>query len=92
MPAYIVAEFEIKDKEKLSHYANAAAETLIPFDGEYVVKGEVDVLHGDLDYPMKVIIAFPDREKALAWYQSDAYQHTAVIRDQAIISQFHLVG
>ena len=92
MPAYVIVDFEVKDKEKLGQYANAAAETLIPFEGEYVVKGEAQALHGAMPYPMKVVIMFPNRDKAVSWYQSDAYQNIVGIRDQALNSQFQLVG
>lgn len=92
MPAYVIVDIDVKDKERLSQYSDAAAATLIPFKGEYIVKGEAEVLHGERPYPIKVVIAFPDKEQARAWYASDAYQAIVGLRDQAFNSQFHLIG
>jgi uncharacterized protein (DUF1330 family) len=39
-----------------------------------------------------MIIRFPDKDTALAWYNSPAYQALLDIRDAALDSRFRLVG
>ena len=92
MAAYIVVDLTPTDADKLSNYSTLAANTLIPFDGEFVAKGPITALHGESSFKVKVIIQFPDRLKAEAWYQSDAYQEIIPIREQGMRSQFHLIA
>jgi len=92
MPAYIVVDLTPINIEKLQQYSTLAAETLVPFGGEFLVKGAIEVLHGDLNQKMKVIITFPDRDNAFNWYSSAAYQAIISLRDEAMHSKFDLVG
>lgn len=92
MTAYIIVDFTPIDSDKLKQYSAMAAETLIPFGGEFLVKGQIECLHGDQNHRSKVIIAFPDRESASGWYHSSAYQAISDLRNQGMNSNFHLVG
>lgn len=92
MPAYIVVDLIPTDASKLQKYSTLAVETLIPYEGEFLVKGPIEALHGEQRLKSKVIIAFPDRENASDWYHSDAYQAIVSLRNEAMDSQFHLVG
>jgi len=92
MSAYIIVDLSSIDNEKLKQYGTEAAETLASFGGEFLVKRPIEVLHGTAKLPTKVIIEFPDRERASGWYHSPAYQAVIDLRDQTITSQFHLVG
>ena len=92
MNALIIVDLNPTDKEKLGIYSALAAKTLIPFGGEFIAKGEIDVLHGDAIFKTKVVIQFPDRKSAEDWYTSDAYQEIIPIRNSGMDSQFHLVG
>jgi uncharacterized protein (DUF1330 family) len=54
--------------------------TLQPFGGRYIVHGgRKTVLEGTWSGDL-IIIAFPDREKAAAWYASPAYQAIMKLR------------
>lgn len=92
MKALIIVDLTPIDKEKLATYSAKAAETLIPFGGEFIAKGPIESLHGESTHSTKVVIEFADRDKALNWYHSDAYQQIIPLRDLAMNSQFHLVG
>jgi uncharacterized protein (DUF1330 family) len=39
-----------------------------------------------------MIIRFPDKDTALVWYNSPAYQALLDVRDAALDSRFRLVG
>lgn len=92
MTAYIVVDLTPTDTEKLQAYSTKAAETLVEFGGEFIAKGPVTALNGNAPHPTKVIIAFPSKDKAQNWYQSDAYQDIVPLRDAGMNSQFHLIG
>ena len=92
MSALIIIDLSPTNKEKLSIYSPLAAETLVPYGGEFIAKGSIETLHGSKPYQTKVIIQFPDQDSAVSWYESAAYQALIPIRDQGMESQFHLVG
>ncbi|VAW53254.1 hypothetical protein MNBD_GAMMA06-2023 [hydrothermal vent metagenome] len=92
MSTLIIVDLSITDKEKLNTYSALAAETLVPFGGEFIAKGAIEALHGEAQFQTKVVIQFPDRESATNWYASSAYQKIISIRNQAMSSQFHLVS
>jgi uncharacterized protein (DUF1330 family) len=92
MSALIVVDLTPTDKDKLSTYSALAAETLLPFSGEFLAKGPIETLHGESSYQTKVVIQFPDKESALNWYASEAYQKIIPTRNLGMDSQFHLIG
>ncbi len=92
MPAYIIVSFTPKDPEKLQQYAASVPPTLSTHQGEVVLKGPVESLHGSTGRPMQVIIAFPSKEDATRWYHSEEYQALISTRDAGMDSQFQLIG
>lgn len=39
-----------------------------------------------------MIVTFPDKDTALAWYKSPAYQALLGVRDEGLDSRFRLIG
>lgn len=91
MQSLVVVDLTPVNKAVIAEYSALAAETLKPFNGEFIAKGHIEVLHGEAGHPMKAVIAFPDNESAKAWYNSVAYQAIVPLRDLGMHSQFHLV-
>lgn len=82
MSAILIAEVTIKDEGKFKEYAAAAGSTFEPYDVEFLFKGMVsDVLVGEHPHKQVAIIKFPHKEALNDWYNSDAYQAIAPIRD-----------
>lgn len=92
MSALIVVDLTPIDKEQLSIYSAEAVKTLIPYQGEFLAKGPIQALHGESKFSTKVIIQFPSKEKAQAWYNSADYQKIIPTRNKGMDSQFHLIG
>jgi len=92
MTAYIIVGLTPKNADKLQHYGASVPPTLAKYSGEILVKGPVEQLHGQFDYKVQVIIAFPTREKAHDWYYSENYQALVSTRDLGMNSQFQLIG
>jgi len=92
MTAYIIVGLTPKDAEKLQQYGASVPPTLAKYSGEVLIKGPVEQLHGQFDYKVQVILAFPSRENAYNWYHSAGYQALISTRDQGMDSQFQLIG
>jgi uncharacterized protein (DUF1330 family) len=48
--------------------------------------------HGEPAYDNGMIITFPDKETALAWYSAPEYQALLELRDKGLDSRFRLIG
>jgi uncharacterized protein (DUF1330 family) len=91
-PAYLIAETEVTDRAAFQNYAEKIPETLAPFRGSfhYVVSGgKAHPLEGQPPNGI-VVIAFDSTEKALAWYNSPAYQAIKPIWPGASVSRMFL--
>ena len=81
VPAYAVAYLrEVELGEDIVDYLQRIDETLAPFGGRFLVHGgTITPLEGMWDGDL-VVIAFPDRSAATAWYESPAYQGIIELR------------
>lgn len=79
--AYAVAHLRnVAMGPDIEAYLAAIDDTLAAYQGRFLVHGgRTEVLEGDWDDDV-IIIAFPDRERAAAWYRSDAYQRILPLR------------
>ena len=80
-PAYAIGYLrEVQFGEQIAQYLRCIDATLEPFGGRFLVHGgALSPREGEWDGDL-VIIAFPDRESALAWYDSPAYQEIVPLR------------
>ena len=85
MTAYGVAHLRTTSNHSdVLEYLERIQATLDPFDGRFIVHGgRVDVLEGDWPGTL-VVIAFPDRAAAHAWYDSAAYRELLSLRTRHI--------
>ncbi len=75
MPAYVVAQINVKHKEGFRTYAEKVPPTIRNFGGKYLVRaGDLQIKEGKWDFSRNVIIEFPSYEIALKWYNSDEYK------------------
>lgn len=91
MSCFVIVDLTPINPERLGQYSAQASETLKPYQGVFLAKGETEVLHGEAPHPMKALIQFPDEDSARSWYRSDAYQALIPIRNEGMNSHFHLV-
>ena len=81
MTAYAIAHLRnVRVGPDIVGYLERIDATLEPFGGRFIVHGSaIDVREGE--WPGDVIvIEFPDREQATAWYESPAYQAILPLR------------
>jgi uncharacterized protein (DUF1330 family) len=81
MPAYAVAHLRnVNMGPSIEEYLQRIDATLEAFAGRFLVHGgEPDVLEGAWPGHL-IVIEFPDRARARAWYQSTAYQQILPLR------------
>lgn len=81
MPTLAVAHLrDVIMGPDIATYLERIDATRAPFGGRFLVHGDrAEVLEGAWPGDL-VIIAFPDRERARAWYRSDAYRAILPLR------------
>jgi uncharacterized protein (DUF1330 family) len=81
MTAYAVAHLrQVAMGPAIAEYLEKIDATLAPFGGRYVVHGgRPTLLEGDWVGDL-IIIGFPDRQSAEAWYASPAYRAIIALR------------
>ncbi len=81
MPAYAVAHMrQVSMGPAIVEYLQRIDATLAPFGGRFIVHGgEAEVLEGSWPGHL-IVIEFPDRARAHAWYNSDSYQEIVALR------------
>jgi uncharacterized protein (DUF1330 family) len=92
MSAYLVIEATVRDREALDRYASQSIPSLAQFGGEVIAFEPWQMLFGEPAYDNGMIVRFPDKAAALAWYNSPVYQALLTIREAALDCRFRLVG
>ena len=78
MTAYLVAQITIDDRAGYSEYEAGFMEIFARYSGELLAVEEApEVLEGEWPCTRTVLIGFPSRDDALAWYRSEEYQKLA---------------
>jgi uncharacterized protein (DUF1330 family) len=81
MKAYLVAAETVHDEELFAEYRKQVVATVDAFGGRFIARGgKQTVLEGQCQNPRTVIIEFPTREAAEAWYKSPDYQKIIGLR------------
>ena len=81
MPAYAVGHLHnVNVGSDIVEYLRRIDATLAPFSGRFIIHGgPVDVMEGSWSGDL-IVIAFPDRESARAWYDCPAYRRILPLR------------
>ena len=92
MPAYFVANVDVKEAEGYEEYRKRAPETIERYGGRYLARaGRTEVLEGDWAPKRLVILEFESFEQAKRWYKSEEYAAVVGIRHRLAESQLVLV-
>lgn len=85
MSAFVMALLHITDPRRYADlYARHMQATLDPFGGRYLTSAtDFGVKEGICDdFEKVVLLEFPDRAQAHAWYESEAYAPLLAVRRQ----------
>ncbi len=78
MPAYIVAQIQIDDREGYSKYEEGFMAIFTQFKGKMLAVDESpELLEGSWSFTRTVLIEFPSSADANSWYYSEEYQTLA---------------
>jgi uncharacterized protein (DUF1330 family) len=81
MSAYVVVQENVRDEKMFDAYRKEVLATVTAHGGRFIVRGGAfTVLEGEWPMPRLVILEFPTREAAEAWYRSPAYQKILPLR------------
>ncbi len=82
MVAYVIAQVDINDPERYQDYITMVPATVAQFGGRFIARGgNAEVLEGDKPLPQRlVIMEFPSRERAQAWWASEEYRDAKALR------------
>ena len=70
--------------ESLQQYQPVARDTITRHGGEVTFRGGgAGALSGGRDFKVGLLIRFPDKESAQAWYNDPDYQKVLPLRDKA---------
>ena len=75
MPAFVVSRVQIRNADAMRRYVTEAPATVAAFGGRYHFRGsQVEALEGAWEHDRLVVLEFPSRADAVAWYESDLYR------------------
>jgi uncharacterized protein (DUF1330 family) len=94
MKYYAVAEIEITDRSWVSAYVKNVTQLVEQYGGRYLARTTtLEQLEGERPRPqVLLIIEWPSKEAAKAFYECDAYQPYLQSRKQGSKSEFFLVA
>ena len=73
--AYLVGQITVHNPQAYAVYSTQVPQTIAAFGGKYLVRGgHTTQLEGQAQGERNVVVEFPNRATAEAWYHSDAYQ------------------
>jgi uncharacterized protein (DUF1330 family) len=81
MSAYVIAQLTVTDPEGFEAYRAAVRPVIEAHGGRYLVSGgTVSSLEGELERPRIIVLEFPDKAAAEAFYNSSEYQAILPLR------------
>ena len=88
MPAYLIAEVDVIDRELYDEYRKGVPATVTAHGGRFVVRGgATETLEGGWTPPRVVILEFPTMAALKQWYGSVEYQPLLALRTRAARSK-----
>lgn len=84
MAAYVIAQIEVTDPTQFEAYRQQVPATIAAYGGRYIVRGGAsETLEGTWQPKRIVVLEFPDRARAKAWWSSQEYAPVRAVRQGA---------
>lgn len=92
MAAYILFDVEVHDPDMYEAYKKLTPDTVAAFGGKFLVRGgATSIPEGDWQPGRIVMLEFPDRASAEAWWHSEAYTRARAIRQRSAHARMLIV-
>lgn len=82
MAAFVIGQMQIHNRDWMEEYFEKIPALVAQHEGRFLVRGgDPERLEGESEIPDVVfVLAFPDKEHARKFWDSDAFQTLAVLR------------
>ena len=71
---YVLLDIKVTDPDAFQKYAWEVRPLLESYGARYLIRaGEMEVIEGEWDHGLPVLLEFPDRETVDAFYRSEEY-------------------
>ena len=81
MPAYVIANIDVKDPDRYKDYIKMSPISIAKFGGRFIARGgKTEVLEGSWVPKRLVLLEFPSVERAQAWWGSPEYAAAKALR------------
>ena len=92
MPAYIVLNVTVREREAYDRYKQLAAQSVAAYGGRYLVRGgATETLEGQWHPSRFVILEFPTLKQGRAWWMSPEYAPAKALRQSCADTEMVLV-
>jgi len=92
MAAYVIVTETVHDQATFDAYRKQVMATLAPFDAKFLVRGGKLTIHeGKWPHAITIVIEFPSRAAAEAWYGSDEYKKIISLRHKSSVGNLIIV-
>jgi len=92
MAAYLIANVDVHDAAQYDAYRQQVPASIERFGGRYLARGgSIELLEGVWPVKRLVIVEFPSKERAIAWWSSDDYAPLKALRQATADSQLVIV-
>jgi uncharacterized protein (DUF1330 family) len=92
MPAYVIVDITVRDRESYERYKQLAAPTVAAYGGRYVVRGgATETLEGSWKPARLVVLEFPDVAAGRAWWASSEYAPAKALRQSCADTEMLVV-
>jgi uncharacterized protein (DUF1330 family) len=92
MPAYIIVNVLIHDKEEYKEYVKLTPASIAAYGGKFIVRGgATEILEGNPTIGRVVVLEFPTAERAKEWWNSEEYSAAKAIRQRVASTDMILV-
>ena len=88
MPAYVVTEIEVIDKDRYEAYKQMVGPSIAAYGGKFLVRGgTTETLEGTWSPQRLVIVEFVSKAQAKAWWSSPQYAEAKALRQATARTQ-----
>ena len=92
MPAYLIANVDIKDTEKFKDYMKATPSVIKQFGGKFLVRGgDFEICEGSWNPKRLVLVEFESMQKAKQFYNSPEYKAIKDLRQSSAYTEWVFV-
>jgi len=92
MAAYLIANVDIRDSEKIKEYLKATPAIIRQFGGKFLVRGgDFEICEGDWNPKRLVVVEFESMQKAREFYNSPEYKAIIDLRQSSAYTEWVFV-